>query len=91
MQLIIRTQSKVSLVDVTNKTISLGGYGENGKIFLMNNMGRAALTLGEYPTKERALEVLGEIAKAWNKTEQAKIRASDVAITPSFVYQMPQE
>lgn len=89
--MIIRTQGKTGLIDVTNKAILVGGCGDDGEVFLINDMARPTLMLGKYATHERATEVLGEIAKAWNKTEQAKIRASDVVITPSFVYQMPQE
>ena len=80
MDLWIRSQDKELLMLINTLALaedeigSIIGYGIDGKM---------KSKIGEYKTKERALEVLDEI--------QRKITDMNMLDVPSYVYKMPKD
>ena len=89
MELWIRSQDKMNLVKVYN--VFLNANYDNKRISTYD--GDSNTTLGEYKTKERALEVLDEIQEAKLGNFHYKC-PSNVKVSnneDTIIYQMPAE
>lgn len=91
MELLIRSQSKMSLVDADN--LAMIGVNENWVICKLSSSLDIdfRIDLGTYETKERALEVLDEIQKHIQKKEKMEINNDNELIYYGNVYEMPKE
>lgn len=81
--MLIRSQNKYSLIDVTDKRLEIAENNSKWYIIVREmapDSNKLALFLGCYPTEEKALQVLNDIEIAWSKW------------TPSSpAYHMPDE
>ena len=102
MELWIRSQNKIHLVHINGVRITNAhriGRGKDELIYLIEEASNDTL-LGEYATKERALEVLNEIQNLIftrfvvekSTYEQADIEVKcHILCNMSKIYEMPQE
>lgn len=62
--MLIRSQDKETLIDATRKRLTISGIGSRWSIEvreLVSDSNRLIVTLGCYPTKEKAIQVLNDI------------------------------
>ena len=99
MELWIRSQDKMNLVKVRQVGVN---YQNNKQIIanyapeLYENSGEFAELLGQYKTKERAIEVLNEIQNSMKNFAFAKKvnglgEELDLIPNPILIYNMPEE
>jgi len=64
MDIKVRTQSKVSLIDCSRKNIGIFGRKANEELnYVVANEGEKVEVLGEYDDEKRALEIINQIEK----------------------------
>ncbi len=91
MDLWIRSQDREAILKVKNIFYSTNSKNEHLiRCFIVDNLENGIVVLGEYKTKERALEVLDEIQDILNPTG---LRGSLIGVNQIniYVYQMPKE
>lgn len=98
----IRTQNKMCVCNLENmEGISIGKNGDEKKFFLTMRFSSERADnceLGEYPTEERAIEVLDEICNAYislNKSMGKEYRGNNPSgcfggYVKNGVFQMPE-
>ena len=86
--MLIRSQNKNVIFDMTGSNIEINSRNEihgYGNTFAFNNI---ATFLGNYQTKERAIEVFDEICKAYLDLNVNHF--CDYGYVKNGVYQMPE-
>lgn len=64
MDIKVRTQSKVSLIDCSRKNIGIFGRKANEELnYVVANEGEKVEVLGEYDDEKRALEIINQIER----------------------------
>ena len=97
MDLWIRSQDRMTLLNYSRVTVEpmIKGYNEEDKGYMF--IGDHYYNLGEYKTKERALEVLDEIQKiiGWLQDDMENVTIGDMkSLKGCFddcVYEMPKD
>lgn len=88
--MLIRSQSKQLLIDLTGRVIGVS----NEFIYVadkVSDRGRDVTFICQYKTAERAIEVLGEIQKSYSDMYTAAGVGGSFCVYNNKVFEMPEE
>ena len=92
--MLIRTQDRMGLIDISGMRIKAEVGTDGCSIVVYSGYYHslyACETIGKYDRKERAIEILDEISKMYNRMLQAKVSGPECVSIPDFVYKMPEK
>ena len=91
--MLIRTQDRMGLIDISGMRIK-AEVGTDGCAVVAYSSYYQSLyaheTLGKYGDKERAIEILDDIARSYTRMRQAQVSGPESVSLPKFVYDMPE-